>query len=591
MFYPSSTDERTARLRRARPVVALALVAFATGAIVGAHHTAAADEAVAARFVRAWTQRDYAHMYLDLDASSQRSVSAAEFAAAYQAALRTATATGLRLAGQPRRVRGGTIAVPVRVATRLFGTLPLSFHLRVAGESGERAAIAWSRSEVFPGLRPGEHLGRRTELPPRATLLARDGSVLAEGAAAAAGPRSSPLGAAAAAVLGTLGPPPAARRTVLEEQGVPSDAIVGSSGVEGALDDRLRGAPGGQLLAGRRVLASSAPMAAPPVRTSIAPALQRAAVTALGGQLGGIVVMQPLTGQILAVAGIGLDSVQPPGSTFKMVTVTGVLEAGIANLRSSFPNATFATLDGVRLNNAGGEECGGTLEHAFAVSCNSVFAPLGAKLGAERLVATAERLGFNHDPGIPGAAESTLPGASQIQGELDLGSTAIGQGQVQASALQMAVVAATIADGGRRPQPTFLLGARPSLGVLAMTPQVAASVRHLMLEVVRNGTGTAAAVPGVLVAGKTGTAELKTECSPASSSSESAEAGAQEANSSSCAGAASEPSNTDAWFAAFAPAQHPRIVVGVLLVKDGAGGATAAPVAREVLEAGLRSGG
>jgi transpeptidase family protein/penicillin-binding protein/MecA-like transpeptidase family protein len=590
MFYPSSTEERAARRRRARPVVALALVAFAAGAIVGAHHTASADESLAARFVRAWTERDYARMYLDLDASSQRSISAAEFAAAYQAALRTATATSLQLAGKPRRVRGGTIAVPVHLGTRLFGTLRLSFHLKVAGERREGAALAWSRSEVFPGLRPGEQLHRSTELPRRATLLARDGSVLAEGTAAGAGARSSPLGAAAGAVLGTLGPPPTARRTALEEQGVSSGAIVGSSGVERALDDRLRGTPGGQLLAGGRVLASSTPVAAPPVRTSVTPALQRAAVAALGGQLGGIVVMQPATGQILAVAGIGLDSVQPPGSTFKMVTVTGVLEAGIANLRSTFPTATFATLDGVKLNNAGGEECGGTLERAFAVSCNSVFAPLGAKLGAGRLVATAERFGFNHDPGIPGAAESTLPSASKIQGELDVGSTAIGQGQVQASALEMAIVAATVADGGRRPQPTFLLGAQPAVGVPAMSPQVARSVRHLMLEVVRNGTGTAAAVPGVLVAGKTGTAELKTECSSASSS-ESAEAGAQEANSSSCAGAASEPSNTDAWFAAFAPAQHPRIAVGVLLVKDGAGGATAAPVAREVLEAGLRSGG
>ena len=590
MFYPSSTDERAARRRRARPVVALALVAFAIGAIVGAHHSASADEALAARFVRAWTERDYARMYLDLDAASQRSISAAEFAAAYQAALRTATATSLQLVGKPRRVSGGTIAVPVRVGTRLFGTLRLSFHLKLPGERREGAALAWSRSQVFPGLRPGEQLHRRTELPPRATLLARDGSVLAEGAAPGAGERSSPLGAAAIAVLGTLGPPPAARRAALEEQGVSSDAIVGSSGVERALDDRLRGTPGGQLLAGGRVLASSTPMAAPPVRTSVTPALQRAAVAALGSQLGGIVVMQPLTGRILAVAGIGLDSVQPPGSTFKMVTVTGVLEAGIANLLSSFPNATFATLDGVKLNNAGGEECGGTLEHAFAVSCNSVFAPLGAKLGAARLVATAERFGFNHDPGIPGAAESTLPSASQIQGELDVGSTAIGQGQVQASALEMAIVAATIADGGRRPQPTFLLGARPAPGEPVMSPQVARTVGHLMLEVVRNGTGTAAAVPGVLVAGKTGTAELKTECSSASSP-ESAEAGAQEANSSSCAGAAGEPSNTDAWFAAFAPAQHPRIAVGVLLVKDGAGGTTAAPVAREVLEAGLRSGG
>ena len=143
-----------------------------------------------------------------------------------------------------------------------------------------------------------------------------------------------------------------------------------------------------------------------------------------------------------------------------MVTVSGVLQAGIASLASTFPYATSATLDGVKLNNAGGEECGGSLELAFAVSCNSVFAPLGVKLGASALVAMAERYGFNQPPGIPGAVESTLPPASQIQGELDVGSTAIGQGQVLASALQMATVAATIGDGGRRPQPTFLLGAR-----------------------------------------------------------------------------------------------------------------------------------
>ena len=112
-----------------------------------------------------------------------------------------------------------------------------------------------------------------------------------------------------------------------------------------------------------------------------------------------------------------------------------MLEAGIATPRTPFPYATQATLDGVKLSNAGGETCGGTLEAAFAQSCNSVFAPLGVKLGAARLVATAERFGFNADPGVEGAAESTLPAAGRIQGELDLGSTAIGQGQVQASAL------------------------------------------------------------------------------------------------------------------------------------------------------------
>jgi cell division protein FtsI/penicillin-binding protein 2 len=109
-----------------------------------------------------------------------------------------------------------------------------------------------------------------------------------------------------------------------------------------------------------------------------------------------------------------------------------------------------------------------------------------------------------------------------------------------------------------------------------------------MIGVVRSGTGTAAAIPGVTVAGKTGTAELSTRCQRAASQTGPGGQEAGEASGGGCT-AASEAANTDAWFAAFAPAVHPRIAVGVLLVKDGAGGATAAPVAREVLEAGLGS--
>jgi penicillin-binding protein A len=589
-------ESRSQRLHRARPVLALAAVAFVIGAILGAGHSTPPGYTLANQFVAAWTRRDFTKMYTEISASSQRLTSAGEFAAVYRDALSTATATSMRVTGKPHGLHSGEVAVPVRVETRLFGDLSLSFTLRTVEDAGHGTRVAWSRSVAFPGLRPGELLSRQTSLPRRATLLARDGSVLAESppgadpVGGAEGMRNSPLGAYAEAIVGTVGPAPASRRPTLEEEGVPAEASVGLSGLELAYDARLRGRPGGELLAGSRVLARATPRPAPALHTTISPALQRAAVNGLGGQLGGVIAMKPANGQILAVAGLGLDGLQPPGSTFKMITTTGVLSAKIANRRTVFPYATYATLDGVKLSNANGEECGGTLELAFAVSCNSVFTPLGVKLGASRLVATAERFGFNHEPGVPGAAESTLPPASQIQGELDVGSTAIGQGEVLASPLQMGTVAATIADGGRRPQPTFVEGKATTAGTTVMSESVAHTMRHLMIAVVREGTGTSAAIPGVTVAGKTGTAELKTAtpCSSSATSETTSPAGSQTKES--CQGAESEAANTDAWFAAFAPALDPKIVVCVMLVKDGAGGDTAAPVAREVIEAALQEG-
>jgi peptidoglycan glycosyltransferase len=595
---------RRRRSRRARPVLALAAIAFVAGAIVGADTSGSSTApTLAAHFAAAWARGDYVAMYGELTVSSQRAVTPAEFAAVYREAAMLATATGTRVTGPPRAAAGGVEVVPVRVRTRLFGTLSSSFRLPVLtqGEAGSR--VAWSRSLAFPGLRPGERLGRRTTLPVRASLLARDGSVLAEGPATAAGQRSSPLGAAASAAVGEVGAIPASRLAELEAQGVPPNAIVGVSGLELAYDERLRGTPGGELLAGERVLASASPHAGTAVRTSISPTVQRAAVTALGAQYGGIVAMEAGTGQILGVAGVALEALQPPGSTFKMITVTGVLQAGVAGPQTTFPYATSATLDGVQLNNSEGESCGGSLTLAFAVSCNSVFAPLGVKLGAARLVATAERFGFNHSPWVPGAAESTIPPAAQIQGELAVGSSAIGQDEVLATPLEMAVVAATVADGGRRPTPGFdFVGSGASAGtgtgavagVHVMSAATARTVRSMMIEVVRNGTGTAAAIPGVVVAGKTGTAELGspgTGCQSgaqekaAEGSSTTSEAHESEAGH--CTSEQNSPQNTDAWFASFAPALHPKIVVGVLLVRDGFGGATAAPVAREVLEAGL----
>jgi cell division protein FtsI/penicillin-binding protein 2 len=563
-------------------VIALAAVAFLIGAIVGAGHGGSPAVDVAERFAIAWSHGNYAAMYADVDDATHRRISAHGFADAYRQAARTATETTLALRGKAKAQSDGTISLPVLVSTRIWGDLAEQLRLQtVADSDGEH--VRWSHALLFPGLTAGESLSRQTRLPARAAIEARDGTVLAEGEASAPGTRSSPLGAAADSAIGEVGAIPSARVAQLEAEGVSDNAIVGTSGLELAFDSRLRGHPGGDLLAGGRILASAPTRAGEAVRSTISAPLQRTAAAALGGQLGGVVALDPRSGEVLAVAGLGIDDLQPPGSTFKMVTLTAALEAKVASTKSEFPYASSTLLDGVKLENANGESCGGSLALAFAVSCNSVFAPLGVKVGAQRLVATAEDYGFNHPPTLPGAVESTLPPASQIQGELDLGSTAIGQGQVQASALQMATVAATIADGGRKPSLSFQ-AQRHHLGPRVVASSTARTVRRLMIDVVREGTGTSAAIPGVTVAGKTGTAELgESKCSKSESSSESSES---QSGSESCSGT-KDRQNTDAWFAAFAPALTPKIAVGVLMVKDGAGGETAAPVAKQVIEAAL----
>jgi cell division protein FtsI/penicillin-binding protein 2 len=211
-----------------------------------------------------------------------------------------------------------------------------------------------------------------------------------------------------------------------------------------------------------------------------------------------------------------------------------------------------------------------------------VFAPLGARLGAARLVKAAEQFGFNREIGIAGAATSTIPPASEIGDDLAVGSSAIGQGRVQATALQMAWVAATIAGHGRRPRLTLERGLPPQR-TQVIDPDVARLVGHMMETVVREGTGTAAAISGVRVAGKTGTAELRDtstpECVPSPDPAVPP-----------CPPVLpDDPTDTDAWFAAYAPAGNPRVAVGVLLVQSGVGGDTAAPVAKQALLAGLKA--
>jgi peptidoglycan glycosyltransferase len=269
-------------------------------------------------------------------------------------------------------------------------------------------------------------------------------------------------------------------------------------------------------------------------------------------------VLRPRTGDVLALAGLAVSGPQPPGSTFKMITASAALRARIARPSSTYPIRTYAVLDGVRLRNAGGEACGGTLVNAFIVSCNSVFAPLGARLGARRLVRAAEGFGFNERLKVPGAKPSTIPPARTLKDSLAVGASAIGQNKDLATPLTMASVGATIGAHGVRARPRIAYS-EPVVRRRVIPAWVAREVRGMMIGVVRGGTGTAAAVPGVEVAGKTGTAELtNTPGGP-----------------------------TDAWFVAFAPASRPKIAVGVMLVSAGAGGTAAAPIARRVLESVL----
>jgi cell division protein FtsI/penicillin-binding protein 2 len=557
--------------------MAVLVVVVVGGAVMFLTRGDSPEQATAKRFAAAFQRGDMQAMYAELTQQARKRTPRRRFVAAYRAARQTSTTTAYRV-GEPRE-RDGVWHVPVTANTRLFGTVRADLPLPVDRE-GDDAGVAWRAHLVFPGMRVGERLSRTTSLPRRAAILARDGTTLAH-----AGADRAVSGPVASATVGQLGNIPPARAARLRSLGWPAPAQVGVSGLERIFDERVAGKPGGVLRAGSRPLGASVARAAPAVRTTISPRIQEAVNVALGPRLGGIVAVDPRSGGLLGFAGIAFSGLQPPGSTFKLITLSGVLEAKVATPRSVYPVQTAATLSGVELQNANGESCGGTLAAAFAESCNSVFAPLGAMLGAKRLVAQAERFGFNRPSPIPGAATSTIPKADEIGDDLAVGSTAIGQGRVQATALQMADIATAISRRGLRVPLTLDLAQarrnrRTHAGRRVLSARSARTVEKLMLGVVRSGTGTAAGIPGVRVAGKTGTAELRQtqNCEPLPDDPEA------------CANQAADATDTDAWFASYAPAGdgRARIAVGVMLVGAGAGGETAAPAARQVLLAGLK---
>jgi penicillin-binding protein A len=274
----------------------------------------------------------------------------------------------------------------------------------------------------------------------------------------------------------------------------------------------------------------------------------------------------------------------PAGSTFKVVTASVALDDGIVNPTTVFPQLTNIALpqSNKTLSNFGNppERCGGTLTESFTVSCNTTFARIGLTLG-DRLAQGAIAFGINTPAPpidlVPGAAASVGPQNGTFrtnQPFFALG--AIGQGDVAVTPLEMALIAESVADVGvimvphvmdeiRATDGTVVRRYEPQVWRTAMTPGTATILNQFMRNVVAapNGTGTAARIPGITVAGKTGTAQ-----------------------------APGGPPH--AWFIAFAPAEAPRYAIAVIVERGGSlgneatGGKVAAPIAAEVLTSLLK---
>jgi peptidoglycan glycosyltransferase len=388
--------------------------------------------------------------------------------------------------------------------------------------------------------------------------------------------------------------------------------VVGNSGVEKSYNSELVGRDTElqieslpDLVGGKQAVGT--------VVLSLRADVQRVAAQALGFQRGSVVALDVTTGKILAMYSnpsydpqplashdvkvaqayfktLSEDPAKPdlprayrerypPGSTFKTITTSVALDDGAAAPDTEFPqlNALDLPQTDARLANFGNQTCGGTLEESFVESCNTTFAALGLQLG-DAFVPGMNRFGVGAEPPPidiePGAVASIGPPPGSFQdNQPQFALAGIGQGQVATTPLQMALTAAGIGNGGVIMSPHVGAEIRDANGDLVRriddsewrqgsTAATAQAVGSMMAEVVQRGTGTAAQISGIAVAGKTGTAQV-------------------------------DGGDPHAWFIAFAPAEAPRVAVAVIVEHGGSfgseatGGRVAAPIAAKVLRVAL----
>ena len=347
---------------------------------------------------------------------------------------------------------------------------------------------------------------------------------------------------------------------------------------------------------------------------------QRLAMNLLAGKCGAAVALDPRTGKVLVMASqpsydpnlvethfnqiatrsSACRSAAPlvnrataglftPGSTFKVVTAAAALDSNRFNPSSTFYDPGYCVEYGQQVSNAGnpdqnGPESFGTVDRTTGLehSINSVFCNIGKALGTGMILDYSRRFGFYSDPPLETPPDERAPSGLYNRGKLfwptkpstqvDPGRLAFGQERLQVTPLQMAMVAAAVANGGRLMKPyvvdrvvadngDVVDRTKPQLLSGVMSPRTAAELTHMMVLAVTGGTGTAAQIPGIQVAGKTGTAET----------------GVQKTNTT--------------WFICFAPADRPRVAVAVALENQhGFGGSTAAPIAKSLMQALLAGG-
>lgn len=512
------------------------------------------------------------------------------------------TSTDLATAGYRTTVRGSHMRRPaldtpesgllgrVALANRLTRTVFL-FTALFAVLIGNITYIQVIKASEYQDMPSNNHTINKARYIKRGSIITADGLTLAESVQQADGTyaRSYPNGNLAAHAVGYY------------------SQQYGTMGIENTQNDTLTGSK--DYSSWQNALNSLAGISEPgnSVQLTIDSRIQRAAEQALAGRVGAIVALDPRSGAVLAWASAptfdntniqaaieaanasgGADTsmydratlaLYTPGSTFKVLTLASALENGLATLDTTYDSPGRMEIGGADVVSIGERGHGKiSLAKAFALSSNTVFGQVADGLGAEKLVATARAFGYGQQLGLDfTTAASVMPNPEEMtEWELAWAGAGqpVGQGHTpgpQATVMQNALMAATIANNGiamnpyvvsqiLAPDGTVLKTTRGhSLGQ-AVGSGTAEQVKQAMLDVVQNGTGSAAAIAGVKVAGKTGTAETNN-------------------------------ANANSTFVGFAPYDTPTVAIAVVIEQNAKGEESAAAVGGQVLRAALATQG